>query len=95
MCDKVWWGSSTTDRRDLNVFISGETPPTFDTIRGGRRFSSFVDMTAPPPDLLGVVGSWRVLEGLTSSDHNRIYFQVRLQISESIQVKGTTRILNT
>ncbi|XP_063894705.1 uncharacterized protein LOC126057099 [Helicoverpa armigera] len=100
-----WWGSLTEDSRgeelcstldelELQVLNSG-TLPTFDTIRGGRRYCSHVDVTACSADLLCLVEGWEVDEGLTSSDHNGIKFRINLQKSLGIAVKSTTRMFNT
>nr|XP_037877411.1 uncharacterized protein LOC119630950 [Bombyx mori] len=100
-----WWGSPLNDHRGeemlgalnelgLHIQNRGETP-TFDTIRGGKRYQSFVDVTACSADLIGVVEDWRVDEGLTSADHNGIVFSIRLQKSKGTKISRTTRLFNT
>ncbi|CAH2090550.1 unnamed protein product [Euphydryas editha] len=97
----VWWGSPVTDRRgeemygtleDLGLCLlnQGETP-TFDTIRGGVRYSSYVDITAVSLDLLSLVNGWRVCEDLTSSDHNGISFSIKSKHINKNNIKQTTR----
>lgn len=101
----TWWGSPKVDRRgeemcgtlgelDLHILNIGNIP-TFDTIRGGQRFTSHVDVTACSTDILDLVENWQVDEGLTSSDHNGITFKVRLLKSKGITIERTTRIYNT
>ncbi|XP_045457958.1 uncharacterized protein LOC123668214 [Melitaea cinxia] len=97
----VWWGSPVTDRRgeELHGFLEdlglcllnqGETP-TFDTIRGGERYSSYIDITAVSPDLLGLVDGWRVREDLTNSDHNAITFLINTKHINTNTIRHTTR----
>ncbi|CAG4944779.1 unnamed protein product [Parnassius apollo] len=101
----VWWGSPVTDRRgeelhgsleDLGLCIlnRGETP-TFDTIRGGVRYSSYVDITAVSPNLYSLVDDWRVRENLTSSDHNGISYTLTTRHINKNFIKHTTRIYYT
>ncbi|XP_049868206.1 uncharacterized protein LOC126371572 [Pectinophora gossypiella] len=101
----IWWGSrETNDRGDemlgaldqlgLQILNTGETP-TFDVIRGERRYTSCVDITACTADMLSMIDSWRVVEDLTGSDHNGIEFQVNLKRSKGISVNRTTRVYNT
>lgn len=101
----TWWGSINVDNRgeemagtlhDLNLQVLniGDTP-TFDTIRGGIRYHSFVDVTACSTDMLELVEDWRVEENLTSSDHNGITFNIRLKKSKGTHITRTTRIYNT
>lgn len=96
----TWWGSLKTDDRgndmagalgDMGLYIlnSGDTP-TFDTIRGGQRYHSYIDVTACSVDLLDLIEQWRVDEGLTSSDHNGILFNIRLIRSKGLAVSRTT-----
>ncbi|CAB3252283.1 unnamed protein product [Arctia plantaginis] len=100
-----WWGSNTEDKRgeelcgtleelDLQVLNSGNVP-TFYTIRGGKTFSSHVDLTVCSADLIGLVEGWRVDVGMTSSDHNGIVFNIRQTKSSGINIKTTTRLYNT
>ncbi|XP_026331273.1 uncharacterized protein LOC113238652 [Hyposmocoma kahamanoa] len=101
----TWWGAQKTDKRGeemLGVLDSMEMQilnygviPTFDTIRGGKRYSSHVDITACTTDLLDRVDDWRVDEGLTSSDHNGIAFNINIQKSKGISISRTTRQYNT
>ncbi|KAA5605920.1 hypothetical protein F3H15_35115, partial [Pseudomonas aeruginosa] len=84
----AWWGSPNEDQRGeqmcgfleelgLQVLNTGDIP-TFDTIRGGKRYSSHVDVTACSADILDLVDGWRVEEGLTGSDHNGITFGINV-----------------
>jgi ribonuclease HI len=101
----TWWGSPNEDSRgeqmsgaleEMNLHILNDGHiPTFDTIRGQTRYSSYVDVTACTTDILGLVDDWRVEENLTSSDHNGILFEIKLRKSHGIIVKRTTRIFNT
>lgn len=101
----TWWGSPTIDNRGedvcgalgelgLHILNKGEIP-TFDTIRGGQRYSSFVDITACSTNILGMVDDWKIDESLTSSDHNGITFNIKLQKTKGIKVERTTRLYNT
>lgn len=101
----IWWGSSRTDDRGeevlgafdqlgLQILNRGETP-TFDVVRGHRRYTSCVDVTACAADMLAVVDDWRVLEDLTGSDHNGIEFKLRIEKQKGQNIKRTTRIFNT
>ncbi|CAH2088584.1 unnamed protein product [Euphydryas editha] len=96
-----WWGSPVTDRRgeemrgaldELGMCIvnQGEIP-TFDTIRGGKRYSSYVDITAMSPDLFGLVDDWRVCDNLTSSDNNGISFLISSKFVNTSHINQTTR----
>lgn len=101
----VWWGSSVIDDRgdelagmigelDLQILNRGNKP-TFDTIRGGRRLTSHVDVTMCTENLLDLVEDWMVAEDLTSSDHNGILITIKLKKGKGIHIKRTTRIYNT
>lgn len=101
----TWWGSSITDRRgaemeaaldelDLQVLNRGSIP-TFDTIRGNKRYSSCVDITACSSDMLALVDDWQVDEGVTSSDHNTLNFKIHLRKAKGIIINRTTRVFNT
>lgn len=101
----IWWGSREDNQRgeqmygaltemDMQVLNSGNVP-TFDTIRGGVRYSSHVDVTACTEDILNLVVGWRVMEGLTCSDHNAIFFRVNLRRSKGINIERTTRRYNS
>lgn len=101
----IWWGSPTEDSRgelisgtieelDLQVLNTGATP-TFDTIRGGKRYTSHVDITACSTDMLDLIDGWRIKEDLTSSDHNGILFNLNVQKSQGFSIQRTTRIFNT
>lgn len=59
--------SGALEELGLKILNRGEIP-TFDTIRGGNRYSSFVDITACATDLLDLVDDWKIDEDLTSSD---------------------------
>ncbi|KAJ2939998.1 hypothetical protein O0L34_g14030 [Tuta absoluta] len=101
----TWWGSTEIDHEgedmagtlhelDLQILNKGDTP-TFDTVRGGKLFTSFVDVTACTTDLLDLVEDWTVIVNLTSSDHNGIAFTVNVRKSAGVSVKRTTRLYNT
>ncbi|CAG9101592.1 unnamed protein product [Plutella xylostella] len=68
---------------------------TFSTVRGGKTYASHVDVTACTADLYGVAEDWRVVEDLTSSDHNGIVFQLKMEKAMGFNVKRTTRLYNT
>lgn len=102
---RVWWGSAATDARGvemtraldsmgLNVVNKGEIP-TFDVLRGGKRYCSHIDVTACSINLLDLVGDWEVTEDLTGSDHNGIIFHIHVAKYQPIKIKKTTRIYNT
>lgn len=101
----TWWGGTIIDHRGedmsgalhemgLHVLNNGNIP-TFDTVRGGRRYTSYVDVTACTEDLLNLVDNWKISQDLTSSDHNGITFDIALKRSKGIKVERTTRIYNT
>ncbi|XP_026331400.1 uncharacterized protein LOC113238780 [Hyposmocoma kahamanoa] len=100
-----WWGSRKMNPRgealayaldELGLQILNEgTKPTFDVIRGGKRFTSCVDLTACSTEILGSVSNWRLDTEMTSSDHNAILFEFNLEKSIGIDIKRTTRIYNT
>ncbi|XP_049874511.1 uncharacterized protein LOC126372706 [Pectinophora gossypiella] len=101
----TWWGSSKIDCRgsevsgameemEMQVLNEGDVP-TFDTIRGNKRYASHVDITACSSDMLGLVEDWRVDERITSSDHNTITFKVRLARAKGTDIQRTTRVYGT
>ncbi|XP_049883069.1 uncharacterized protein LOC126378732 [Pectinophora gossypiella] len=101
----TWWGSSKIDCRgsevsgameemEMQVLNEGDVP-TFDTIRGNKRYTSHVDITACSSDMLGLVEDWRVDDRITSSDHNTITFKVRLARAKGTDIQRTTRIYGT
>ena len=101
----IWWGSEGTDPRGENlvgaldhmsmqVLNVGDTP-TFETVRGGKTYSSHVDVTACTTDILDLVENWKVDQGMTNSDHNGITFNIRLQRGERTHTQRTTRLFNT
>lgn len=61
----LWWGSTETDHRGDDVagaiaemgleILNIGAIPTFDTVRGGRRYSSYVDITTCSTGLLNLV----------------------------------------
>lgn len=97
----TWWGSVVEDRRgvellgalhEMNMHILNEgTEPTFDTIRGGKRYKSSVDITTCSEAVLGKVRNWRVDCGLTSSDHNALMFSLAIGKPGKITETGSTR----
>ncbi|KAL0858961.1 hypothetical protein ABMA27_010821 [Loxostege sticticalis] len=101
----TWWGSKKEDHRGeemsgtleesgLQVLNIGDTP-TFETIRGGKPYSSRVDLTACSEDLLDLVDDWRVDREITCSDHNTITFDISLRRAKGLTVQRTTRLYNT
>ncbi|CAK1588833.1 unnamed protein product [Parnassius mnemosyne] len=101
----TWWGSREADVRGIDVaakldelelhILNEGTEPTFDTIRGGKRFSSCVDITTCSTSLLGRVENWRLSEEITSSDHRAILFDINLEKSVGIDIERKTRKYNT
>jgi ribonuclease HI len=100
-----WWGNTQEDDRGaamsgaleemkLHILNKGNRP-TFYTIRGGREFKSSVDITVCTEDLLAPVEDWVVDEGITSSDHNAILFNLKFKKAQGIQIKRTTRVYNS
>ncbi|KAG6438996.1 hypothetical protein O3G_MSEX000394 [Manduca sexta] len=100
----LWWSqeidrrgeevSNWLDEAGLQVLNEGTTP-TFFTVRGDRAYSSQVDVTACSVDLLDKIENWTVKEDITSSDHNTIIFNIRLEKATSIKINNTTRLYNT
>ncbi|XP_063827121.1 uncharacterized protein LOC135076627 [Ostrinia nubilalis] len=101
----IWWGSVDTNRRGetlgaaldemgLHILNRG-TEPTYDYHRGGRRYTSCVDITTCTEDLLDRVDNWRLNADMTVSDHRAILFEIKLEKSKGIDVKRTTRKFNT
>lgn len=86
--------AETLDEVKLQVLNTGDTP-TFDTVRGNKRYTSYVDVTACTEEMLTLVEDWRVIENLTSSDHNGIAFNIKLTREKGIEIQRTTRIYNT
>lgn len=78
----------------LHVLNIGDTL-TLDTMRGGTRYSSHVDVKACFEDMLTLVDGWRFEEGLKSSEHYGITFGLSLQKSKGIRIERTTRKYNT
>ncbi|CAK1579826.1 unnamed protein product [Parnassius mnemosyne] len=101
----TWWGSREADVRGIDVaakldelelhILNEGTEPTFDTIRGGKRFSNCVDITTCSTSLLGRVENWRLSEEITSSDHRAILFDINLEKSVGIDIERKTRKYNT
>lgn len=101
----TWWCSNNIDYRgqevaetihgmDLQVLNAGKIP-TFDTIRGNKRYTSHVDLTACTPELIPYIEKWEVKPDITSSDHNTITFKIHIEKSKGIKIHRTTRIYNT
>ncbi|CAK1598143.1 unnamed protein product [Parnassius mnemosyne] len=82
------------DELELHTLNRG-TEPTFDIIRGGKRFSSCVDITTCSTSLLGRMHNWRLSDEITSSDHRAILFDINLKKSIGTDIKRTTRMYNT
>lgn len=100
----TWWGSSKENLRgtelsvfleelDLQILNEGDEP-TFETIRGDKEYRSRVDVTACNLKMLHSVDNWQVDKSVSSSDHNAITFDIRLEKIEQVE-KKTTRIYNT
>lgn len=86
--------SGSFEEMGLQVLNVGGTP-TFDNIRGGKQYTSFADLTACSEGLHGLVEDWKVESGITSSDHNSVFFETNLEKSKGTSIRRTTRILNT
>ncbi|KAL0858264.1 hypothetical protein ABMA27_012168 [Loxostege sticticalis] len=101
----AWWGSPEEDHRGTDMsgtleesglhVLNRGTVPTFDTIRGGRRYTSHVDQTACTEDLLSHIENWRVDKGMIISDHSAITFNMSLKRGKGLRVMRTTRKYNT
>ncbi|KAJ2940791.1 hypothetical protein O0L34_g14908 [Tuta absoluta] len=101
----IWWGGDKDDCRGEEMLgaldeiglqiLNVGTVPTFDVIRGDQHLTSYIDVTACSPDLLDRITDWKVIENLTSSDHNGIEFGVKTQKSKGTEIKRTTRKFNT
>lgn len=61
----------------LQVLNAGDVP-TFDTIGGNKRYTSYVDISVCSDEMLDLVADWKVAEDLTSSDHNGIILKLYL-----------------
>lgn len=68
----TWWGSPHIDHRGeemagtlhelgLHILNSGDIP-TYDYIRGGKRYSSYVDVTACSTGVLDLAERWEIVE---------------------------------
>ncbi|XP_045450131.1 uncharacterized protein LOC123658884 [Melitaea cinxia] len=84
-----WWGSSSENHRgaqfhgfitemDLHIHNVGNIP-RFETYRGGKLYSSCVDVTLTSQSLLAAMENWRVERDLITSDHNAITFNLRTE----------------
>lgn len=102
----TWWGSSSEDHRgaelagfleEIQVHILNEgKEPTFETIRGGKLYQSRVDITVCSLNMLSKIENWKVDKSITSSDHNSIIFEVKMEKPVEIKCKNTsTRKYNT
>lgn len=101
----AWWGSAVVDDRgedvagaleDMGLQVLNEgSIPTFDTIRGNKTYSSFIDVTACTSDILSLIEGWKVEVGVTSSDHNTILFEINLTKAKGINIARTTRMYNS
>lgn len=100
-----WWGSRSEDHRgvayngflnevDLNVLNIGQTP-TFETYRGGKLYSSIVDVTACSTNILARIQDWNVDRSVITSDHNAIKFAVYSEAAPEPVPNPTTRVYNT
>ena len=101
----TWWGSREVDHRgeevagmldDLGLHLLNQgLDPTFDTYRGGVRYSSHVDITACSAGILGLVGEWKVRDDITVSDHAAISFNLKVEKTVGLDIKSNTRKYNT
>lgn len=77
------WGSKTTNNKGilLENFIDNEQlglinhsgqPFTF----SGPRGENHIDLTLATPDIMASIFEWKVLEGVVTSDHRLIYFEI-------------------
>lgn len=57
--------------------------------------NSYIDVTACSANLLNLVDNWKVVEDLTSSDHNGVTFDIHLQKYKAIKIERATRKYNT
>lgn len=72
-----------------NVYIHNEVgnPPTFSTING----NSNIDLTVTNNVAFPKISAWKVLEKITNSDHNCIYFEFQNCIYQSTPVNTVSR----
>ena len=99
------WNSPTMDHRgeqlslafaqlDLKP-VNNNTLPTFDTMRDGTRFSSFIDVTAVSSSILSQIHDWKMHQGICpTSDHRAITFTYST-ISKLTSAPSTTLKWNT
>jgi len=65
------------ERKDLTIINCNNTAPTFETMRGGKRIFSSVDVTMATLEILGSIKNWEVKDDLyIRSDHNIISFDL-------------------
>lgn len=99
-----WWGSRVEDVRGdvllgfidelgLDILNRGNVP-TFDTVRGTKRYTSCVDITVCSPPLTQMISDWRVVTGMITSDHNAIMYEVRRE-KMRMRENNNTRKYNT
>lgn len=101
----AWWGSATEDHRGADMSAALEEmglqvlnrgfDPTFFVVRGTRTYTSRVDVTACSEQLMAQIEGWKVDQGMVSSDHNAITFNVHLRKAKGLKVMRTTRRYNT
>lgn len=102
----VWWGGKEDDDRGqlLLEFLSSwglhisnvGNVPTFEVYRGGRYYSSIVDVTLVTEALMDKVSDWRVDRTVVQlSDHNCITFQLETAASEGPRPTSATRKYDT
>ncbi|CAK1582424.1 unnamed protein product [Parnassius mnemosyne] len=101
----TWWGSRETNNRGIEVaakldelelhILNKGTEPTFDVTRGGKNYSSCVDVTTCSTSLLGRIDNWRLSDEITNSDHRAILFEINLEKAIGTDIKRITRIYNT
>ncbi|KAH9506258.1 hypothetical protein DERF_011000 [Dermatophagoides farinae] len=103
----IFWGPSSDDRgekllaavihHDLTILNDG-VRPTFDTVRGNRRLTSFIDLTITTSNVADNISNWSVEDDIHNSDHQPILTTIannnlRSFVSEST-VKWNTNNVN-
>ena len=86
-----WWFSSYTDGRgecfeelilEFGLYVENTpgNPPTFENRAGAK---SNIDITLTNYSAHAAISGWRVGQGLTTSDHNIIYFDLNSNINRN------------
>lgn len=97
----TWWGSKSGDHRGAELLYALEemnvqvlnvgSEPTFETIRGGKLYTSNVDITTCTLEMLERVENWRVRKDINSSDHNAVTFTIAMGKHKGNTTKKSTR----